>query len=182
MKLNLGCSDRKIEGFTGVDIVPPADQIVDLEGPWPWDTSSVEEVKAHDICEHVGDCDHEVFSCYRCGSGAPIGCYRERHPLGRIHFMNELHRVLIPGGRALIETPNAARGVGFFCDPSHKTPWCLSSFKYFEHGAFAHTRLAKSYGITAAFKVLDLREHECSGEDPRERVWKIVANLEAVKL
>ena len=181
MKLNLGCADRRIEGFTGVDIAPPADQIVDLEGPWPWDTSSVEEVRAHDVCEHIGDCGHASaeYSCAVCGWLAV--CDPQRHPLGRIHFMNELHRVLIPGGRALIETPNAARGVGFFCDPTHKTPWTLSTFKYFEHGAFAHTRLAKSYGITAAFKVLDLREHECSGEDARERVWKIVANLEAVK-
>jgi SAM-dependent methyltransferase len=185
MKLNLGCNDTVIPGFFGVDIVPPADQIVDMEGPWPWPESCVEEVLAKDVIEHIGDCLHnsENYKCAACAWAWANSYYPipPRHPLGRIHFMNELHRVLIPGGRALIETPNAARGVGFFCDPTHKTPWVLSSFKYFEHGAFAHTRLAKSYGITAAFKVISLGEYEYNGEDSRERVWKIEAVLAAVK-
>lgn len=181
MKLNLGCSDRAIEGFIGVDIAPGpcVDQVVDLEAPWPWEDASVEEVKAHDVAEHIGDCQHFRYGCTTClVQGATD---KLRHPLGRIHFLNELHRVLAPGGRALVEVPSAAHGVGFVCDPTHKTPWCLSSFKYFEHGSFAHTRLGKSYGITAAFRVLNLHEYECSGEDGRERVWKIIAELEAVK-
>jgi hypothetical protein len=95
--------------------------------------------------------------------------------------MNELHRVLRPGARALIETPNASRGVGFWCDPTHVTGWCLSSFKYFESGSFAHTRLSRSYGISAAFKIIELNEYQCSGEDLREKVWKIRAVIEAIK-
>lgn len=183
MKLNLGCADRRIEGFTGVDITPGpcVDQVVDLEGPWPWPDSSVEEVKAHDVFEHIGDCLHYKTNCKDCTLEPAENFRGVRHPLGRIHCMNELHRVLVPGGRALIEVPSAARGVGFVCDPTHKTPWCLSSFKYFEAGAFAHQRLAASYGITAAFRVVSLNEYECSGEDPRERAWKIIAELEAVK-
>ena len=136
------------------------------------------DVRAHDVAEHIGDCSHtkkwECETCSTNGDGV-------RHPLGRIHFMNELHRVLVPGGTALIELPSAAHGVGFITDPTHKTPWCLSLFKYFEAGTFAHGRLAKSYGITAAFRVLNLQEVEVSGEDSRERVWKIMATLEAVK-
>jgi hypothetical protein len=168
MKLNLGCSDRAIPGFIGVDIAPPADQIVDLASPWPWPDSSVDEVLALDVCEHIGDM-------------AANGFRHPRHPLGRIHFMNELHRVLKLGARATIETPNAARGCGYCQDPTHVSPWCLSTFKYFEHGSFAHGRLSKAYGITAAFRVLELVEFETSGEDPRERAWKIKAVLEAVK-
>jgi hypothetical protein len=178
MKLNLGCSDRRIDGFIGVDIAPgpEVDKIVDLEGPWPWPDFSVLEVRAHDVAEHIGDCPHQwMYDCTVCGMGTG------RHPLGRIHFMNELHRVLAPGGTALIEVPSAAHGVGFITDPTHKTPWCLSLFRYFESGTFAHQRLAKSYGITAAFRVVNLQEMEVSGEDSRERVWKIMATLEAVK-
>ena len=154
MRLNLGASDRRIEGFVSVDICPPADEIADLSKPWPWPESSIDEVLAYDLCEHLPD---------------------------RIDFMNQLHRVLKPGGRATIETPNAARGCGYYQDPTHRSPWCLSGFKYFEVGAFAHGRLAKAYGISAAFKVIELSERETNGEDPREKAWKIRAVLEAVK-
>jgi hypothetical protein len=184
MKLNLGCSDRIVDGYIGVDIAPPADQIVDLAGPWPWAENSVDEVLAYDVCEHIGDCDHanDDVRCPRCAlrGGLAFG-QKLRHPLGRIHFLNELHRVLKPGAQAAIETPNAARGVGFWQDPTHVSPWCLSTFKYFEASAFAHQRLSKSYGITAAFRVVSLTERLTGGEDHREQAWKITAVLEAVK-
>lgn len=173
MRLNLGAGDRRIEGFVSVDIAPPADQIVDLSGPWPWPDSSVDEVLAFDVCEHIGDWISTP------DLGHP---FHPRGTNGRIHFMNELHRVLKPGALATIETPDASRGVGYWQDPSHVSPWCRSTFKYFEHGSFAHTRLAKSYGITAAFKIVEMKE---LGPMPAEgfgkMVWKIRAVLEAVK-
>lgn len=196
MRLNLGAADRRIEGFISVDIAPPADQIVDLAAPWPWPDSSVNEVMALDVCEHIADADVREHWVYT----APDDPDGELIPNGRTHFLNELHRVLKPGARATIETPNAARGVGFPCDPTHVSPWCLSTFRYFEVGAFAHTRLAKSYGITAAFKVIELSEARFPAEfspamaanpvDPpmgvwvparAEVAWKIRAVLEAVK-
>ncbi len=177
MKLNLGSCDRAFPGFLSVDLCPPADQIADLSKPWPWPDSSVEEVRAHDVFEHIGDCDHLNSWCARCDAG--IDNNTLRHWSGRIHVMNELHRVLKPGARATVEVPSAAHGGGFACDPTHVTPWCLSSFAYFELGHAAHTRFAKPYGITAAFKVLALSE----SPDPshREPVWKVTAILECVK-
>ena len=71
MKLNLGAADRAIPGYLSVDISPPADVIADLSRRWPWLDSSVDEVVAFDVIEHLPD---------------------------RIHTMNELHRVLKPGG------------------------------------------------------------------------------------
>lgn len=152
LRLNLGAADRNFPGFASVDIVPPADFVTDLSQRWPWEDGTVEEVVAHDVIEHIED---------------------------RIHFMNELHRVLQAGSKATIETPNASRGAGFFQDPTHKAPWVLNSFQYFEDGSFAHNRLAKSYGITARFKILSLGER--SYKDAHEEVWKITAVLEAVK-
>ena len=152
MKLNLGAADRALEGFLSVDICEPADIVTDLSQPWPWPDSSVDEVAAFDIVEHLPD---------------------------RIHTMNELHRVLKPGGVARIEVPNASRGAGFWQDPTHVSGWCLNSFQYFEHGSFAVQRLAKSYGITARFRIVSLGER--SYQDVREEVWKIAAVLEAVK-
>jgi hypothetical protein len=55
----------------------------------------------------------------------------------------------------------------------------MNSFQYFRDGSFAHNRLAKSYGITARFKVVSLTEREY--KDEYESVWKITAVLECVK-
>lgn len=152
MKLNLGACDRTLPGFLAVDICPPADIIADLAQRWPWESSTVDEIVGFDVIEHIAD---------------------------RIHFMNEMHRVMKPGARATIETPNAARGAGFFQDPTHKSPWVMNSFQYFQAGSFAHNRLARSYGITAVFKVISLSERMY--KDQHEDVWKITAVLEAVK-
>ncbi len=152
LRLNLGACDRRQEGFLSVDIVPPADVVTDLSQRWPWKDSSVDEVIAFDVIEHIAD---------------------------RIHFMNELHRVLKPGGIATIETPNASRGAGFYQDPTHKSGWCMNSFQYYRNGSFAVNRLAKSYGITARFEVRAISEREY--RDEFEQVWKITAILAAVK-
>lgn len=152
MKLNLGAADRRVAEYQSVDIVPPADFVCDLSQLWPWPDSSVDDVIAYDIIEHIED---------------------------RIHFMNSLHRVLKPGAIATIETPNASRGAGFFQDPTHKSPWVMNSFQYFQDGSFAHQRLAKSYGITARFQIISLTEREY--KDAHEPVWKIRAVLRAVK-
>ena len=189
VKLNLGCADRHIEGYTSVDLyfapesAPEDSETADLAGPWPWKDSSVEEVLAFDVIEHIGDCDHVAQNCRRCDPRDILHAEgTTRHPLGRIHFLNELHRVLKPGARATIETPDASRGVGFWQDPTHVSPFCMSKFKYFEHGAFAHTRLSKAYGITAAFKVIEMTAlGPMPGEGYGEQVWKIRAVLEAVK-
>jgi len=177
MKLNLGASDRRIDGFISVDIAPPADQIVDLAWHWPWPDSSVDEVLAYDVCEHIvdmsGPLSNELLARARG--------YVARHSIGRVHFMNELHRVMKPGARATIETPDASRGVGYWQDPTHVSPWCKSTFKYFEHGSFAHGRLGKSYGITAAFRIIEMTDIPSHGEGWGEQVWKIRAVLEAVK-
>lgn len=152
IRLNLGCADIILKDYVNVDIGPPADTIANLSLPWPWETSSVAYVMAHDVIEHIAD---------------------------RVHFMNELHRVMAPGAQVEIITPNAAKGAGFAQDPTHRSMWCLNSFQYYQAGSFAVNRLAKNYGITARFKIIDL--HEDSYVDAYEEVWKIYAQLEAVK-
>lgn len=152
MRLNLGACDRKVENFISVDIAEPADVIADLSKPWPWVDSSVDEVLAQDIFEHLPS---------------------------RIFTMNELHRVLKPGAKATIEVPSASKGAGYAQDPTHVSPWCLNSFQYFEAGSFAVNRMAKSYGITARFKIVKISEKEVM--DAFEPVWKITAVLECVK-
>lgn len=153
MKLNLGACDRNLPGYLSVDIAPPADVIADLSEPWPWEDSSVDGVKALQVFEHIAD---------------------------QIHVMNELWRVLKPGAQAEIEVPSATHGAGAFQDPTHKSFWTQNTFQYFEERAPARLRFGKAYGITAWFKVLDLREREGRGE-VREKTFIICARLEAVK-
>ena len=152
LRLNLGCCDRAIRGFLGVDLVPPADVIADLSQPWPWPDSSVDEVAAYAVIEHIAN---------------------------RIHLLNELHRVLKPGAVAIVETPDAAKGPGFWQDPTHISGWTKNSFQYFESGSFAHQRLARAYGITAVFRVLELGERRYA--DLYEPVFKLTVKLQAVK-
>lgn len=131
MKLNLGANDRPFEGFLSVDIVPPADYIADLSQPWPWDNSSVDEILAFDVIEHLPD---------------------------KRLTLNEMWRVLKPGGIARIQVPDASEGDGAFCDPTHVSYWTCSSFEYFEKGTFERERFRSSayYGIKADFRVASM--------------------------
>ncbi len=99
LKLDLACGQRCHEGFTGVDIVAQgtsAEIIADLRRSWPWEDGSVEEAICQHFFEHL--------------TGAE-----------RMDFMDQLYRVLVPGGTATIITPYAWswRAVA---DPTHQWP------------------------------------------------------------
>ena len=129
MKLNLGCGDRRIDGYVGVDIAPPADQIVDLAGPWPWPDSSIDEVLAYSVFEHLPH---------------------------KLNTMNELWRVLRPGGIARLQLPLASEGDGGFCDPTHRSYWTRSDFEYYHPGFPERERFRNSYGVNADFRIISL--------------------------
>jgi SAM-dependent methyltransferase len=133
VKLNLGANDRRVEGFVSVDITPPADQIADLSKPWPWPDSSVEEVLAYSIFEHLPN---------------------------KIHTMQELWRILRPGGIARIQLPHATLGNGGHCDPTHCSYWTPSDFEYYVPGIAEYDRFhagfAHVFGSWPAFRVLKL--------------------------
>jgi hypothetical protein len=142
-KLNLGCCDRKVPGYLGVDRVPgPAvDVVADLSKPWPWPENSIDEIMAHDIIEHLPD---------------------------KILTMNETWRVLKPGGKAEIVVPTVD-GPGAFQDPTHVSFWHRHSFWYFEAGSPYRERFANSYGVQARFRVLREME-ELTGDGPKLRI------------
>lgn len=154
VKVNLGACDRRYPGFVSVDIVPPADVVFDLsKAPWPWPDGSVEEVLAFDILEHLPD---------------------------KRQTMNELWRILVPGGIAKIQVPHATDGDGGHCDPTHRSYWTTSDFEYYHPGFAERERFRNYYGIRADFKVLSMNKVRF------ERRWgghvvEIQAVLEAVK-
>ena len=105
LRLDLACGRHKLEGFVGVDRVPleGVDQVVDLEAyPWPWPDASVEAVHCSHFLEHVSDF---------CA------------------FMNELGRVMVPGGIATIIAPYYT-SMRAWQDPTHKRAIREATFLY----------------------------------------------------
>lgn len=103
LKLDLGCGKNKKDGFTGVDILKfdGVDVVCNIgHDRWPWEDSSVDEVH----------CAHTVE-------------YLQFNPENpeRIHFVNELWRVMKPGAKATIIVPhwNSCRMYG---DYTHREP------------------------------------------------------------
>jgi hypothetical protein len=127
MRLNLGCCDAPLRGYVNVDLVPaPGVLAADLRQPWPWADSSVDQVRAWDVIEHLPD---------------------------KIFTMNELWRVLRPGGVADIAVPTTD-GSGAWQDPTHVSFWNRRSFLYYEAQNPYRERFAASYGITAKFRTV----------------------------
>jgi SAM-dependent methyltransferase len=107
LKLDFGCGPHKRDGFQGVDALPfvGVDFVVDLtETPWPWPDNSVGEAHASHFVEHLT-------------------------AMQRVAFVNELYRVLVPGGTCQVITPHWAscRAYG---DPTHQWP-PLSEFWFY---------------------------------------------------
>jgi predicted SAM-dependent methyltransferase len=131
---------------------------MNLAEPWQFADSTVDEIYAADIFEHLPN---------------------------RILTMNEAHRVLKPGGILRMECPDAAKGAGQWQDPTHVSPWTPNSLQYFEDGSPAHQRFSRAYGIVARFRVLEVTERvytDFAGRGGvRCEVWKFSAKLEAVK-
>lgn len=154
MKLNLGCSDRFKPGYMNVDLVDCRTNTsvefrqVDLSQPWPWPDSSVEEIVVDDIIEHLPD---------------------------KILTMNEIHRVLIPGGLVHIFVPTTD-GRGAWQDPTHVSYWNRNSFLYYTQNDPHYTRFHEAYGIHGCFRVVSEKMDEYPGG-----VTKLSITLAAVK-
>ena len=128
MRLNLGCCELAVAGFIGVDIAPGpmVDQVADLRFDWPWADNSVDEIRAHDVFEHLPD---------------------------KIHTLNEAYRVLKPGGKLDMIVPTTD-GRGAWQDPTHCSYWNPNSLFYLEHGNPHSTRFAKAYGMRHQFRIV----------------------------
>ncbi|RPJ86990.1 MAG: glycosyltransferase [Acidobacteria bacterium] len=149
LKLNFAWCGAVREDFSNIDILPCPEQegTVDLRKRWPWPDGSIQSIRAADLVEHLPD---------------------------KIFTMNELWRILRPGGQAEIAVPTTD-GTGAWQDPTHVSFWNRRSFDYFEENNPCRRRFASRYGITARFRpVSENRVQSIDG--PR-----ITLVLEAVK-
>lgn len=107
-KLNLGCGNNLYEGYVNVDKYGTPDLKFDLETfPWPWETSSIDEIKMNHVLEHLGQLT-DVF----------------------INIIKELYRVSKPEAVWEIVVPHP-KCDDYASDPTHVrpiTPMVLSLF------------------------------------------------------
>jgi SAM-dependent methyltransferase len=99
IKLDFGCGPNPVEGFIGVDSIkfPKVEVVMNIaKDKWPWEDSSVIEARASHFIEHLS-------------------------ALERVYFVNELYRILAPGGKFQIVVPHwdSCRAYG---DPTHVWP------------------------------------------------------------
>jgi hypothetical protein len=99
LKIDLGCGPNKKQDHIGLDHIAfdGVDHALDLGSDrWPFDNGTVDEAYTSHFVEHL-------------------------NAIGRIHFCNELFRVLVPAGKCTLIVPHWAscRAYG---DPTHQWP------------------------------------------------------------
>lgn len=131
--LDVGCGINKFPGAIGIDrnLNTRADVIADVDQyHFPFADNSFREVRAIHVIEHVSDV---------------------------IRTIEEFHRLLEPGGQAVIVTPHYT-DFSSFCDPTHR--WHLNSFslRYFgeDHGGYRYYSTAKFREIFVHVRLLAL--------------------------
>ncbi len=131
--LDVGCGIKKFPGSIGIDrnTDTAADIIWDLDQfPWPVESNSFNEARLIHVIEHVGDV---------------------------IATMEEVHRILKPGGQIILETPHYT-DFSSWCDPTHR--WHLNSFsfRYFgvDNAGFGYYSRARLREISVYVKLLAL--------------------------
>jgi SAM-dependent methyltransferase len=131
--LDVGCGVNKFPGSIGLDRNEHtrADVIADLDTfPYPFHDNSFGEIRATHVIEHVADV---------------------------IQTLEEFHRLLMPGGRAVITTPHYT-DFSSFCDPTHR--WHLNSFslRYFgdDDAGYGYYSRARFHEISTKVRLLAL--------------------------
>lgn len=111
IRIDIGCGKNKQAGHIGVDqyAMEGVDVVCDLSsGRWPWDDNSVESAHCSHFLEHLTNLNDKWE---------------------RVHFFNELYRVLKVGGTCTLIFPHWA-STRYYGDPTHKEPFSEMGFYY----------------------------------------------------
>lgn len=109
-KLNIGCGFNKKPGYINIDKMAECkpDQQVDLEKPWPFEDSTIHEVLANHVLEHVG----ETTASF-------------------LFVIKELYRVCANEALVKIQVPHHNHWT-FHSDPTHVRKILPETFKLFD--------------------------------------------------
>jgi len=117
IRLNLGCGDQKLEGYINCDLHnKDADMVIDVS-KLPYEDNTIDEICAIHLMEHF-------------------------YFLQAFDVLNEWFRVLKPGGKLIIETPDFVNSCRRFVESDKKTrislyshffawPWLPGQTNYF---------------------------------------------------
>ncbi len=111
IRLDIGCGEHKNDGFVGLDIrpLPGVDIVQDVEKyPWPLPDESVLTAVCSHVVEHINP-----------------------HKFGFVNFMDEVWRIMKPGGEFAISCPHGS-SQGFLQDPTHCNSINESTWAYFD--------------------------------------------------
>jgi predicted SAM-dependent methyltransferase len=128
MKLNLGAGKDIKSGYTNHDIanLDGIDIVHNLnQYPWPWEDKFFNEILAMDILEHLDDF---------------------------VKSMEELHRILKPGGTVTIRVPYWNHSCAYI-DPTHKRGFHEQTFHFFDVNS--NYFKDRDYYSKARFKTID---------------------------
>lgn len=160
-KVDLACGDRKKEGYFGIDVVAieGVDLVHDLNVyPWPLEDNSVDKINCSHYLEHIKHEDYTTTLKTILKETNSFEEFKEKtlklenQQDGLIKFMDEIYRILKPGGKATIQVPylTSTRSFG---DPTHVRYMHDVSFYYFSKD-WRVTNKIDHYGIKSDFDVL----------------------------
>jgi predicted SAM-dependent methyltransferase len=168
MKINIGGGYKRYDGFLNVDMdyLTSPDIVMNLEkDKFPIEDSTVEEVKAYHIFEHIGD--------------------------GFLDFMKELYRICKDGAIIDIEVPHH-RHENFFGDPTHKRPITVEMLRKFSkkynQWHIEHHNSSSGFGLTCDvdFEIVDYEYivdqdyHELAQQGKYEQLYQMSKQINNV--
>lgn len=175
-KLDFGCGPHKREGFEGVDSHPfvGVDHVVDLRvAPYPFADASVAEAHASHFVEHLTAVE-------------------------RVRFVNEVYRLLVPGGTVQIIVPHWASNRAYG-EPTHQWPpvsemWFYYLSREWRMANAPHTdasvwpdgfacdfQATWGYSLRADLQLRNVEYQQAALADHKEAAQDTIATLTAVK-
>jgi len=160
LKLDLASGQNRTEGYFGVDIAPGdnVDAVVDLtQFPWPIESDSAEDIVCNHYVEHI---PHDTLYSYIKKITKESKSFEEFKELmdkfdkdspsdGLIKFMDEVYRILKPGGKIKVISPYY-NSVRCWQDPTHLRAINEASFLYFNK-QWLDTNKLDHYNIKSDF-------------------------------